>query len=100
MKLEKVKVKLSLGLNYAPRPDGVLGEGMYSSTNSLTSALDGVEWSASRPGRFTPRERATGTHWIGGCHETGTELYSKTAHSTKTGTWHKTHRASRSTSVD
>jgi hypothetical protein len=27
----------------------------------LTSALVGVEWLASRPGRFT-----TGTHWIGG----------------------------------
>jgi hypothetical protein len=39
---------------------------MYSSTHSLTSALDGGEWSASRPGRFTPRERALGTHWIGG----------------------------------
>jgi hypothetical protein len=24
------------------------------------------EWSASRPDRFTPRERALGTHWIGG----------------------------------
>jgi hypothetical protein len=24
------------------------------------------EWSASRPGRLTPRERAPGTHWIGG----------------------------------
>jgi hypothetical protein len=34
--------------------------------NSLTSALDGGEWSASRPGRFTPREIAPGTHWIGG----------------------------------
>jgi hypothetical protein len=32
----------------------------------LTSALDGGEWSASHPGRFTPRERALGTHWIGG----------------------------------
>jgi hypothetical protein len=32
----------------------------------LTSALDGGEWSASRPGSFTPRERAPGTHWIGG----------------------------------
>jgi len=31
----------------------------------LTSALDS-EWSASRPGRFTPRERNTVTHWIGG----------------------------------
>jgi hypothetical protein len=39
---------------------------MYSSTHSLTSALDGGEWSASRPGRFTPTERAPGTHWIGG----------------------------------
>jgi hypothetical protein len=32
----------------------------------LNSALDGDEWSASRPGRFTPKERAPGTHWIGG----------------------------------
>jgi hypothetical protein len=34
--------------------------------HSLTLALDGGEWSASRPGHFTPRERAPGTHWIGG----------------------------------
>jgi hypothetical protein len=26
----------------------------------------GGEWSASRPSRFTPGERAPGTHWIGG----------------------------------
>jgi hypothetical protein len=32
----------------------------------LTSALDGGEWSASHPGRFTPRERAPCAHWIGG----------------------------------
>jgi hypothetical protein len=38
---------------------------MYSSTHSLTSALHGGEWSASRTGCFTPRERAPGTHWIG-----------------------------------
>jgi hypothetical protein len=31
----------------------------------LTSALAGGEWSASHPCRFTPRERAPGTHWIG-----------------------------------
>jgi hypothetical protein len=31
----------------------------------LTSALDGGEWSASRPSRFTTRESAPGTHWIG-----------------------------------
>jgi hypothetical protein len=41
-------------------------EWRYSSTHYLTSALDGGEWSASRPGRFTPRERAPATHWIGG----------------------------------
>jgi hypothetical protein len=32
----------------------------------LTSALVGGEWSASRPCRFTPEERVTSTHWIGG----------------------------------
>jgi hypothetical protein len=32
----------------------------------LTSTLAVGEWSASRPGRFTPEERAPGTHWIGG----------------------------------
>jgi hypothetical protein len=50
----------------APRYEGVLEEWRYSSTHSLTSALDGGEWSASHPGRFTPRERTRGTHWIGG----------------------------------
>jgi len=33
--------------------------------HSLTSALDGGEWSASRPSRFTPKERTPCTHWIG-----------------------------------
>jgi hypothetical protein len=32
----------------------------------LTSVLAGREWSASRPGRFPPGERAPGTHQIGG----------------------------------
>jgi hypothetical protein len=32
---------------------------------SLTSALDGGEWSASRPCRFTAGERAPVTHWVG-----------------------------------
>jgi hypothetical protein len=32
----------------------------------MTAALVG-EWSNSRPGRFTPGERAPGTHWIGDC---------------------------------
>jgi hypothetical protein len=38
---------------------------MYSFMSSLASALDGLEWSVSHSGRFTPRERAPGTHWIG-----------------------------------
>jgi hypothetical protein len=33
---------------------------------TLTSALDGGECSTSRPGRFTPKERAPGTYWIRG----------------------------------
>jgi hypothetical protein len=32
----------------------------------LTWTLARGEWSASRPGRFTPGERAPGTNWIGG----------------------------------
>jgi hypothetical protein len=31
-----------------------------------TLALGGDEWSASRPGRLIPRERAPDTYWIGG----------------------------------
>jgi len=34
--------------------------------HSLTSALSGGEWSTSRPGRFTSRERAPSTYCIGG----------------------------------
>jgi hypothetical protein len=37
----------------------------YSSTHYLNSTLGGGELSASRPGCFTPRERAPDTHWIG-----------------------------------
>jgi len=36
----------------------------YSSTLSLTSALDEGGWSTPRPGRFTPER--PGTHCIGG----------------------------------
>jgi hypothetical protein len=40
---------------------------MYSSYSFSTSALDGGECSASRPGRaFTPGERTPGTHCTGG----------------------------------
>jgi hypothetical protein len=58
--------QLTLCFNRALCHEGVLGKWRYSSIHSLTSALDGGEWSASRSGRFTPRERASGTHWIGG----------------------------------
>jgi len=51
---------------WAPRHEGVLGEWMYSSTHSSSSALDGGEWLASRLGRFIHRERDSRTHWIGG----------------------------------
>jgi hypothetical protein len=34
--------------------------------NFLASALAGGEWSVSRPGHFTPEEKASGTHWRGG----------------------------------
>jgi hypothetical protein len=43
--------------NEAPHHEGG-GQWRYSSTHSLTSALDGGEWSASHPGRFTPKEAA------------------------------------------
>jgi hypothetical protein len=33
-----------------------------------------VESLASRPGHFTSRERATGTHWRGGCMDPGAGL--------------------------
>jgi hypothetical protein len=33
---------------------------------ALNLALDGVDWSASRPRLLTPEERIPGTHWIGG----------------------------------
>jgi hypothetical protein len=41
------------------------GSGGIAQHTFLTSTLDGGEWSASRLGRFTPREKAPGTHWIG-----------------------------------
>jgi hypothetical protein len=63
---DKVKVKLSLCFNWPPRHEGLLREWRYSSPHSLTSALNRDEWSASWPCRFTPRERAPSTHWIGG----------------------------------
>jgi hypothetical protein len=40
----------------------------------VTSELAGGEWSASRPYRLTPGERAPDTHWIGGCVDPRTGL--------------------------
>jgi hypothetical protein len=40
---------------------------MYIAQPFLTSALDGGEWSTSRPGRFTPSERNPSTNWMGAC---------------------------------
>jgi hypothetical protein len=44
----KVKVRPRRGHEYAE------GEKRYSSTLSLTTALDGGVWSTPRPGRFIP----------------------------------------------
>jgi hypothetical protein len=49
-------------INQAPCHEDIMGEWRYISTLFL---LDGGEWSVSSPGRFTPRVRATGAHWIG-----------------------------------
>jgi hypothetical protein len=51
----------------ATRHGGAWGDRSYSSYSFSTSALDGGEWSASRPGRaFTPGERTPGTNCTGG----------------------------------
>jgi hypothetical protein len=50
----------------ATRHGGRKGERRYSSYSYLISALDGGEWSASRPGRALPREKDPGTHCTGG----------------------------------
>jgi hypothetical protein len=60
------KVKLSLCLiTYAPRHEDAWVSGDIA-PSFLTSALDGGEWSASRPCRFTSNERAPGNYWIWG----------------------------------
>jgi hypothetical protein len=53
-----------------------------------TLALDGGEWSALRPGRFTPRERAPGTHWTEGWVGPKVGLKAVTVH-----ILHKVHKA-------
>jgi hypothetical protein len=65
MKRKKGKFVPLLIVTWAPRHEGVLGEWRHSFTHPFTSTLDGGEWSASRPGHFTDRERAPGTPWVG-----------------------------------
>jgi len=58
-------MKMHLFLNYAPRHGDWLGSGgIAPCIPNLGNVLG--EWSASRPDGFTTRERAPGTHWIGG----------------------------------
>jgi hypothetical protein len=59
----KVKVNVNLSLCLTKHRAMKMYWGWrYSSKHSLTLALDGGEWSASRPSRFTPKERASSTH--------------------------------------
>jgi hypothetical protein len=51
----KLKIKLSLCLTKHHVMKRIV-EWKYNSTHTFTSALDGYEWSALRPGRFTHRE--------------------------------------------
>jgi hypothetical protein len=63
----KVKVKLKLSLCLTKHHAMKTYCGVEVQLHAfLISVLDGGEWSASRPGRFTARERAPGTRWIGG----------------------------------
>jgi hypothetical protein len=48
------------------RHEDVLGSGGIPPRIRWPPALDGGEWSASRPGRFNPTEREPATHRIGG----------------------------------
>jgi hypothetical protein len=53
-------------LNYVLRHDDVWGGVDAQIHVFLASTVARGEWSASLPGRFTPREEALSTHWIGG----------------------------------
>jgi hypothetical protein len=52
-------------LKLSTKPWRHMGEWMYRCTLSDLGIVGG-EWSASRPCRFAPAERAPGTHWRGG----------------------------------
>jgi hypothetical protein len=60
------EVELShLLINYAQGHEDISGSEAIVKL-FLISAPDGGDWPASRPARFTPWERALGTHWLGG----------------------------------
>ncbi|KDR19802.1 Proton-coupled folate transporter [Zootermopsis nevadensis] len=54
---------------------GAWGERRYSSYSFLTSALDGGEWSASRPGRALRPGKDPGSHWIESSYFVGGLFY-------------------------
>jgi hypothetical protein len=58
---KKKKIKVSCYM-----PWRLMGERRYNSYSYWTSALDGGEWSASRPGRALPPGKGPPVHWIGG----------------------------------
>jgi len=53
----KIKLPLCLTNHHATK---TLWLRRYRATHYLTTALEGGEWLALRPGRFTPRERTPG----------------------------------------
>jgi hypothetical protein len=64
MNTPKSEVKIKLSLCFFLTEHHIIKANWrwrYSSTHSLTSSLDGGEWSYSHPGRFTPRERSPNT---------------------------------------
>jgi hypothetical protein len=56
----------SISQPYRPPRPVIVCEDVWGSRSILASVLDGSEWSASSPGRFTPGGRTPSTHWIGG----------------------------------
>jgi hypothetical protein len=61
----RLKVKLSLYLTKQGQCQEDIRRNGDVAPPFLTSALDGGQWLVSRPGRFTPGERASCTQWIG-----------------------------------
>jgi len=63
MWLTKRRQKLKLSLHLTKHHDMKTYYGVEVQCNAfLTSELEGFKWLASRPGRFTIRERAPGTN--------------------------------------